>query len=119
MVLHSPMLAKAVHGKDEVVGRCAFERFDDSVLRRPRDHSQPIADNIRRLVMTGIDRDDEFRFLSCGSAFLSPGGMVEVVSFRACPSDRLQFRSRYYFNIVRYRELSSHGVIHRRLDVLD
>jgi hypothetical protein len=48
-----------LYREHEMIRRSSFERFDDSVLRRARDHAQPIADGVRRLVMTGIDRDDE------------------------------------------------------------
>src|ERR1039458_10393968 len=48
-----------LYRKHEVIRGGPLERFDDSVLRRARDHPQSIPDDVRCLVMTGIDRDDK------------------------------------------------------------
>ncbi len=44
----------------KVISRSSLERFDHPVLRRPGGHPQPIADNVGRLVMTGIYRNGEW-----------------------------------------------------------
>jgi len=49
-----------LYREHKVIRGRPLKRFDHPVLRRPGDHPQPIADNVGRLVMTGIDRNGEW-----------------------------------------------------------
>ena len=49
-----------LHREHEVTWGRSLQRFDDSVLRRPRDHPQSIPGRVSGLVMAGIHRNDKF-----------------------------------------------------------
>ena len=52
-----------------MLGRSAFQRFDNPVLRAPSRHSQSLSDVLRRLMMAGVYRDRERQSRVGGARF--------------------------------------------------
>ena len=48
-----------LHGQHEMIGRSSLDCFNDSILRTACHDPQPVSYDFRRLVMAGVDRDDE------------------------------------------------------------
>ena len=48
-------LGMPLHGEDKVVGVGAFHSLFHLIFRAPGNQSQPIADDFRGLMMTGVD----------------------------------------------------------------
>jgi len=48
-----------LHGKHEVIGRGAFEGFDDAIVGAAGDDTQAVADRVGGLMVGGVDGDDE------------------------------------------------------------
>jgi hypothetical protein len=53
-------LGVPLHGQDEMIGRSAFQGFDDAVVGAAGDGAQTIADDVGGLMVGGVHGYDEF-----------------------------------------------------------
>src|SRR6185295_11396021 len=81
----------------------ALDGLYDSVLRTSRHNAQSLADSLRGLMMTRVDRD---------------GSSPVIPRFSLWQDKPAQPRSGIHLNRVRDADASSRFVIDRRLDVL-
>ena len=46
-----------LHRQNKMIGSCAFDCLNNAVVRAASDRAQAIADDFRRLMMAGVDRN--------------------------------------------------------------